>query len=178
MLVAITGFGSVWRCRLGKPADNPERLWRMAYYNTTGVMVHGSVRQRPKIVGYARFNAAGGFNPNYPSRMINRVFQCADPCVWNGANKLLFERMLPHGETPDLFLVVVRPELTGTLTVGPGEWRSSDTWLLSFSEAANQQEAMLLMPANGWIRGELGRFVLELSSRRPWIARLVLTAPQ
>jgi hypothetical protein len=86
--------------------------------------------------------------------------------------------MLPHGETPDLFLVVVRPELTGTLTVGPGEWRSSDTWLLSFSEAANQQEAMLLMPANGWIRGELGRFVLELSSRRPWIARLVLTAPQ
>jgi hypothetical protein len=178
MLVAVTGFGSVWRCRLGKPADNPERLRRMAYYNTTGVMVHGSVRQRAKIIGYARFNAAGGFNPSYPSRMINRVFRCADPCVWRGANKLLFEHMLPHEERPDLFLVVVRPELTGRLIVGTGDWRSSDTWLLSFSEAADQQEAMLLMPASGWIRGELGRFVLELSPRRPWMARLVLTAPQ
>jgi hypothetical protein len=178
MLVAVTGFGSVWRWRFGKDADNPKRFVRTAYYNTTGVTVNDRVRQRPKIIGYARFNAAGGFNPNYPSRMINRVFQCADPCVWNGANKLLFERMLPHGETPDLFLVVVRPELTGTLTVGAGDWRSSDTWLLSFSEAANQQEVMLLMPEYGWIRGELGRFMLEPASRRPWFARLVLTMPQ
>ena len=178
MLVGVTGFGSVWRCRSGKAVDDLERPRRMAYYNTTGVMVHGSVRQRPKIIGYARFNAAGGFNPNYPSRMINRVFQCGDPCVWHGANKLVFERILSHGEKPDLFLVVVRPELTGILTVSPGDWRSSDTWLLSFSEAANQQEAMLLMPAYGWMRGELGRFVLEPASRRSWFARLVLTTPQ
>ena len=178
MLVAVTGFGSVWRSRSGRPADDPERPRRIAYYNTTGVMVNGSVRQRPKITGYARFNAVGDFNPNCPSRTINRVFHCADPCVWNGANKLLFERMLPHGERPELFLVVVRPELTGILTVGPGDWRSRDTWLLSFSEAANQQEAMLLMPAYGWIRGELGRFELEPASRRPWFARLVLAMPQ
>jgi len=178
MLVAITGFGSVWRCRLGKPADNPERLRRMAYYNTTGVMVHGSVRQRPRIPGYARFNAAGGFNPNCPSRMVNRVFQCAEPCVWNGANKLLFERLLPMGQMPDFFLVIVRPELTGKLIVGTGDWRSRDTWLLSFSETPDQQEAMLLMPAYSWLCGELGRFVLEPASRRPGFARLVLAPAQ
>jgi hypothetical protein len=178
MLVAVTGFGSVWRWRFGKDDDCRKRFARTAYYNTTGVTVNGSVRQRPRILGYARFNASGGFNPNCPSRMVNRVFQCAEPCVWNGANKLLFERLLPMGQMPDLFLVVVRPELTGKLIVGIGDWRSSDTWLLSFSEAANQQEAMMLMSASGWIRGELGRFVLELSSRRPWLARLVLTAPQ
>jgi hypothetical protein len=110
--------------------------------------------------------------------MVNRVFQCAEPCVWNGANKLLFERLLPMGQMPDLFLVVVRPELTGKLIVGIGDWRSSDTWLLSFSETADQQEAMLLMAAYSWLRGELGRFVLEPESRRPWCARLVLAAPQ
>jgi hypothetical protein len=107
--------------------------------------------------------------------MINRVFECAEPSVWMGYNKLLFERMLPARERPDRFFVVVRPELTGTLAVGTAEWRSADTWLLSFSECAQQQEAILLMPAHGWIKGELGRFVLEPSGQRPWMARLVLS---
>ncbi len=107
--------------------------------------------------------------------MINRVFKCAEPCVWNGANKLLFQRALPHGETPDLFLVVVQPGLTGTLLVGVDGWRSSNSWLLAFSEAADDQEAMLLLPAYGWIQTKLGRFTLEPSRFRPWLARLVLT---
>lgn len=88
MLVAVTGFGSVWRRFFTKDADDPRRVACGAYYNTTGVFMNGVVRQRPKILGYARFNGVGGFNPNRPSRMINRVFDCADQCVWNGANKL------------------------------------------------------------------------------------------
>ena len=178
MLVAVTGFGSVWRRRFAKDAGDPRRFARGAYYNSTGVIVDGVVRQRPRILGYARFNGVGGFNPNYPSRMINRVFECAEPCVWNGANKLLFQRLLPHGNTPDLFLVVVRPELTGTLLVGTEGWRSRKTWLLAFSEAADQQEAMLLLPAYGWIRGKVGKFVLEPARFRPWLARLVLVSAQ
>ena len=173
MLVAITGFGSVWRRRFAKDADDPRRFARGAYYNTTGVVVNGRVRQRPRIIGYARFNGAGGFNPNYPSRMINRVFECADPCIWKGCNKILFRRLLIRGEPPDFFLVVVRPELAGTLMVGTDGWRSTDTWLLAFSEAGDQQEAMLLMPAHSWIRSTLGTFVLVPSST-PWIATLRL----
>jgi hypothetical protein len=88
-----------------------------------------------------------------------------------GYNKLLFKRMLTAGERPDCFFVVVRSEVTGTLSVGTAGWRSPDTWLLSFSECAQQQESILLMPAYGWIRG---RFVLEPSKQRPWMARLVL----
>lgn len=175
MLVAVTGFGRVWRHRFGKNADDPRCFARGAYYNTTGVVVEGKVRQRPRICGYARFDAAGGFNPNYPSKMINRVFECAEPSVWMGYNKLLFKRMMTAGERPDRFFVVVRPELTGTLAVGTAEWRSPDTWLLSFSECAQQQEAILLMPAHSWIKGELGRFVLEPSGQRPWMGRLVLS---
>jgi len=178
MLVAVTGFGTVWRHRFGKDLDDGHRFARAVYYNTTGLVIEGNVRQRPQICGYARFDAVGGFNPHFPSRMINRVYECAEPSVWMGYNKLLFKRVLTVGERPDCFLTVVRPELTGVVTVGNSEWRSSDTWLLSFSECAQQQEAMLLMPAYGWVRGQLGRFVLEPSERRPWMGRLVLNCSE
>jgi hypothetical protein len=70
--------------------------------------------------------------------------------------------------------VVVRPELTGFLKVGNANWRSPDSWLIAFSECRDQQEAMLLMAAHGWIQTKLGRFVLEPVTGRPWIGRLVL----
>ena len=174
MLVSVTGFGSVWRHRFGKQWHEGGRFAQPVYYNTTGVAVNGNTRQRPQICGYARFDAVGGFDPNRISRMLNRVFHCAEPSVWMGYNKLLFKRMLTKGERPDYFFVVVRPELTGALAVGTAAWRSPDTWLLSFSECAQQQEAMLLMPAYGWVQGQLGRFVLEPSEPQPWMARLVL----
>jgi hypothetical protein len=176
VLVAVTGYGSVWRHRPGKQPHEGRRFAQPVYYNTTGVMVRSNVRQRPQICGYARFDAVGGFDPNHPSRMVNRVFDCAEPCVWKGCNKLLFRRMLKAGERPDFFLVVARSDLTGQLAVGTEGWRSADTWLLSLSECASQQEAMLLMPANGWIGSSLGRYVLESSESRAWIARLVLSS--
>ena len=178
MLVTVTGFGSVWRRKFGKRQDDPHRFAQGVFYNTTGVAIAGTVRQRPKITGYARFHARGGFDPNHPVRMIGRVFECAEPSVWQGDNKLLFQRALRAPERPDSFLVVVRPALCGALKVGSPEWRSADTWLLSFSECGSQQEAMLLMPAHGWIQTELGRFVLQAEVRRPWIARLVLASVQ
>ena len=174
MLVSVTGFGSIWRWRLRKRSGQTNSLRETAYYNTTGVTVSGATRQRPKIIGYARFNGTGGFDPNHPSRMINRVFECADPCVWQGQNKLLFKRRLSAPDTPDAFLVVVRSELFGKLNVGSTNWCSDDTWLIALSECADQQEAMLLMPAYGWIRTELGRFVLESTTTRPWIGCLRL----
>ena len=174
MLVTVTGFGSVWRWRQRKAVNHTYRLSGAAYFNTTGVDVSGSTRQRPQILGYARFHACGGFDPNHPSRMLNRVFECADPCVWLGQNKLLFKRILAAPDKPDGFLVVVRPELHGFLRVGSANWRSADSWLIAFSECRDQQEAMLLMPAYGWIRSELGRFVLEPVTKRPWLGRLRL----
>lgn len=176
MLVGVTGFGSVWRHRLGKQPHANRRFAQPVYYNTTGVTVRSNVRQRPQICGYARFDAVGGFDPNHISRMVNRVFECAEPSLWMGCNKLLFRRMLKAGGRPDFFLVVARSDLTGQLAVGTEGWRSADTRLLSLSECASQQEAMLLMPANGWIGSSLGRYVLESSESRAWIARLVLSS--
>ena len=176
MLVAVTGFGSVWRWRVSKNQDDPYRFRCVAYFNTTGVQVGNEVRQRPKITGYARFNGRGGFDPNRLFRMIDRVFECAEPCVWQGANKLLFMRTLSAPSKPDRFLVVVRNAMHGTLKVGSQNWRSADTWLISFSECRDKQEAMLLMPAHGWIETELGRFVLEPLTQRPCASQLILTS--
>jgi hypothetical protein len=164
VLVAVTGFGSVWRHRFGT-ADGRGRFSMPVYYNTTGVIVNGHLRQRPQICGYARFQAAGGFDPSHLSRMINRVFDCAEPSVWVGCNKVLFKRILPENEKPDWYLVPARSVLHGNLLIGMEGWRSSDSWLLSFSEGAGQQEAMFLLPPGGWIRTDLGRFVLEIQEQ-------------
>jgi hypothetical protein len=173
--IGVMGFGSVWRRRLGKH-DLRGHLRRVVYYNTTGVMVNRKIRQRPQICGYARFDMIGGFDPNHPSRMIGRVFECAEPCVWMGYNKLLFRRILNRGECPDCFLIVAKSELLGQLPVGKQCWRSPDAWLLSLSESDGQQEAMLLMSIGDWFRTGLGMFVLESSLMRCAIARLVLHA--
>jgi hypothetical protein len=175
MLVAITEFGSVWRHRFGKNGNDPLRFARGVYYNTTGVEIGGTIRQRPRIRGYARFHACAGFNAHHPGRMIGRVFDCAEPCIWKGDNKLLFQCILPKPEKPDRYLVVVRAALHGKLNIGYRDWRCPESWLLSFSECGDQQEAMLLLPANGWIETALGRFVLQPDAVRPWAARLVLS---
>jgi hypothetical protein len=174
MLVTVTGFGSVWRRRLGKDLTDPRPFARAAYYNTTGVEVNGRIRTRPKIIGHARFNGAGGFNPNYPSGMINRVFECDEPTVWRNQNKILFKRLLRTPERPDCLLVVVRPAEVGHLNLTEPLWKSGDSVLISFSEWHDQQEAMVLMPPFAWLRSDLGTFFLEPSTIRPWTARLRL----
>ena len=174
MLVSVTGFGSVWRRRLGKDPDDPRRLMRAAYFNTTGVLIDGKIRTRPKIIGHARFNGIGGFNPNYLSRLINRVFECAEPCIWQGQNKVLFKRMLDAPQTPDYFLEIFTQDHVGRFDVGAEAWKSDDALLLSFSEWRDQQEAMLLMPAHAWLRSVLGTFCVEPSASKPWIAELRL----
>jgi hypothetical protein len=152
------------------------RFAQPVYYNTTGVAVDGAVRQRPQILGYARFDTVGGFDPIHLSGMIGRIFECTEPSVWMGHNKLLFRRIVKDWERPDRFLVVARSALTGDLALGTEGWRSSDTWLLSLSGYAEQEEAMLLMPLGGWIQSSLGLFTLEASQLRRGFARLALHA--
>jgi len=176
MIVTITGFGSVWRRRVGKDPNDARRFARAAYFNTTGVRVNGEIRTRPKIVGHVRFNGVGGFDPNHPLRMVNSVFECADPCVWQGQNKVLFERMLPKLRQPDYFLVVARSSEVGHLDVGSPAWKSDGTILISLSEFRDQQEVMLLMPPNAWLCSDLGRFIVRPFMSWPWSARLQLAS--
>ena len=46
--------------------------------------------------------------------------------------------------------------------------------MIALSEWQQEQEAMLLMAAQGWVRSELGRYSLTPLAGRPWRAKLEL----
>lgn len=169
MLISVLGFGSIWTRREAKSA--------VAYYNTTGVLVGNKLRNRPSVYGVARFNAAGGFRPDRMHQMVEKVFDCEAPCVWNSHNKVLFKRLLRRPERPDAYMLIVTEDQSGGIAhERTGGWLHHDGRVISFSECNGRQEVMLVMPAYSWVRGNIGTFFLEPNSRKPWHARLVLSA--
>ena len=91
-----------------------------------------------------------------------------------GWTQVLFKRMLSGPERPDYYLFVVAAEYTGRLDIGSPCWKADPVQVVSVSENADQQEAMLLMPAYSWVHGELGTFYAEPSTRQFWSASLRL----
>jgi hypothetical protein len=172
MMISVLGFGSLWSKRISRVEGTADA----AYYNTTGVVVDGRIRNRPCIYGVARFNGNSGFRPDWTERMISKVFDCEPPCIWNGHKKVLFKRLLTTPEPPDAYLVTFTAEQTGAIdTRGTSPWSHSEVQVISFSECRERQEVMLVMPAYAWIRGRLGTFFLEPRPPKPWLARLVLS---
>ena len=174
MRIGVTGFGSVWRRRFGEDPDDPERFRRTAYFNTTGILANGRIVRHRQIAGHARFNGAGGFNPYYPQRVLGSVFECDEPCVWNGQHKVFFERRVDPRPLPDCFLVAVRSAEFGCMDVGAPGWKSDDSLLISFSEWRGRQECLLLLPPDGWVRTTAGRVTLRPDPERAWVRRLAM----
>ena len=174
MLVTLKGFGGIWEKRLRDNPAVPDVAARAAYYNTTGVLVDGKIRYRWRIGGKIRFNAIGGFTPHNPSRSLNRVFECKDPETSRaGWTQVLFQKMLAGPERPDLYLFVVTARQTGRLDIR-SPWKADAVQVVALSEHADEQEAMLLMPAYSWVRGELGTFYVEPTAKPFWSADLRL----
>ena len=175
MLVTLQGLGNIWERKPRIQAGDSTNVRGAAYYNTTGVLVSGKVRYRWRIGGKIRFNGFGGFTPGDPSRSLNRVFECKDPeTTGAGWTQILFKRMLSGPERPDFYLFVVTAEYTGRLDIGSSCWKADPVQVVSVSENADQQEAMLLMPAYSWVRGELGTFYADPSTRQFWSSGLRL----
>ena len=174
MLVTLRGFGGIWERRVATNPAAPRQSGRVAFYNTTGVVVDGKVRYRWLIGGKIRFNSIGGFTPHNPSRSLNRVFECKDPDTNRaGWPQILFQKMLAGPERPDLYLFVVTARQTGRLDIR-SPWKADAVQVIAFSEHAGEQEAMLLMPAYSWVRGELGTFYVEPTAKQFWSAQLRL----
>jgi hypothetical protein len=167
MIIGLEGFGSVWSTRAAWT------LGRAAFYNTTGIITDGKLRHRSRVFGQLRFNEAGGFNPKCIERNVGRVFKTAGP-VAPGRRSLLLHHLLSRPEVPDFYLFAVAADRTGELQIDHSGWKSEGVVLISLSQAGDQQEAMLLMPVHSWIRGGLGRFVVDPCRQRPWRAFLQL----
>ena len=165
MIIGLEGFGSVWSTR------NAAVTERIAFYNTTGIMLDGRLRHRSRLFGQVRFNGIGGFNPRHIEANIGRVFASAR-FRDGGSSCLLLHHRLSRPLPPDYYLFRVISEDTGMLEVDRAGWKSDGVVLLSLSQFREQHEAMLLMPVYSWIRGALGRFVAEPSADHPWRASL------
>jgi hypothetical protein len=167
MLIGLEGFGSIWSVRM-KLDSAP-----VAFYNTTGLLIDDRLRHRSRIFGEVRFNEIGGFNWRQIERNIGRVFESGKPTDPESPT-LLLHHLLSPPSIPERFLFAVTSGRTGVLPIDHDGWKSDAVTLLSLSQADNQQEALLLMPAHSWIRGTLGRFVVEPRTDRPWRAFLQL----
>ena len=167
MLVTIKSFGSLWSWRIGRDVNDSKRYTRATYYNTTGIRMRERVHRRWKIGGDLRFNRTGsGFNPNRTDRAINQTFECYDPEEWQGNNRVNVKRLVKTADKPDYYLIVTTAEQTGGVVMDNDQRKSSDVFLVSFSEWKDQQEIMLLMPPYSWVRGKLGTFFVEPSLNR------------
>jgi len=169
MLISVVGFGSIWTRRIATAG--------IAYYNTTGVLVGGALRHRSCVYGVARFNGSSGFRPDCMHQMLYQVFECEPPGVWRGHNKLLLKSLVRKPARPDAYLVTIMSEQSGGINRCDARgWLHKDVQLHSFSECRERQEAMIVMPAYTWLRGQLGAFFLEPLPHKPWEARLVLSS--
>jgi hypothetical protein len=158
MLVTVEGFGSIWSKRV--------HAGGIAYYNTTGIRTNGQLHHRSRIFGQLRFNGIGGFNEQL-DRNIGRLFQCVGDLA-SGPPKILFHHLAEKPATPDYFLFALTSDRTGGLRIGAGDWKSANVLLFGLSEFRDQQEAIVLIPPRGRLRGALGWFVAESCTDRPW----------
>ncbi|MGA1998249.1 MAG: hypothetical protein ABSH45_20985 [Bryobacteraceae bacterium] len=172
MLVAVQSLGSIWTARRASTAsDGAERARRGAYYNTTGILAGGKLRNRSCVYGYVRLDECSGFDPRFAGRIVHCVYESEGVLVWNGGNKLFLRQLAPAGTRPDVYLFRIGATDTGWMDRA-GAWRCDAVRVISFSEGNGQQEALLVLPPFGWVRGENGTFCAEPRLDRPWIAGL------
>ena len=91
--------------------------------------------------------------------MLNRVFETDGLAKWNGHRKLFLQAPASTATNPARYLVAITSEMVGWMD-RRGVWRSGATEVISFSEANDRQEALLLFPAFGWVHGATGTFCL------------------
>src|ERR1035438_1766528 len=105
MLVAVQSFGSIWTARGASPElDCAKSARRGAYYNTTGVLAGGKLRNRSCVYGYVRVDECLGLHPLFAVRLIHRVYESEGVTVRNGRNKLFLRQLTPEGTRPDVYL--------------------------------------------------------------------------
>ena len=172
MLVAVQSFGSIWTERgVRTDCDGVNSSRRHAFYNTTGVMAGSKLRSRSCVYGHVRLDECSGFHPSSANRVIHRVYESEGVSVWSGRNKLFLQQLTPAGTRPDVYLLRVGSAEIGWIDRS-GSWTCTGAQVVSFSEGDAQQEALVILPAFGWVRSERGTFCVDPRRDKPWMAML------
>lgn len=161
MNVRILAFGcNRWR-RFGRDPQDPLRYSKhAAFYISTGIKCGSKIRRHWIVPGLIRFNGASGFGNHDINYWIGKTFSCTEPVFAFGGNRMVFEKMVGSGCTPDLFLVVVSPERFGAIDFHQSDWKSNRSYVIAASRLRDKQETMLLMTPGQWVMTSLGKWYL------------------
>jgi hypothetical protein len=175
----LKGFGSKWSNRYPWRSNDPDRFSHGTFYNSTGIAVGDRVKYCWLTGGTLRFNGSGsGFNPHFPLRSLNQVFECDELHEWNGLNRIAFLKHLRSANKPDYYLVVIHSNEAGWIDASDeNNWKASNVQVISFSQHHSAQEVMLLMPTYSWIVTTKGTFIIEPSFHQELNGQIRLVIP-
>ncbi len=167
MMVKVLEFGSNWWARFGRDCNDRYRFTKhAAYFNSSGLLCGSKMRRHWVVPGLVRFNGVSDFNPSYRLRSVGRIFHCSDLNYAYGGNRLLFHHRVDSGVVPDYYLVRFSSERFGICNFHSEGWKSAAVRVIAASDMRNpygeRQEALLLMPVDGWIRNAIGTWQLRL----------------
>jgi len=111
-------------------------------------------------------NATLGFRPETSHKMLNRVFETdPPPNEWNGKRKLFLRGVAHAIAVPELYLIALSSDDIGAID-RYGAWMCERGSVLSFSDGNGKQQALVLLPAYGWIHSATGtRYVIPKEGR-------------
>lgn len=155
MRIAVCGLGSLWTWRTSSP-DN-SRL-RTIYYNSTAIETPKGLKARALLYGVVRIEPAAGLNPQFPWRLVGRIFE-GTGIRESEIRRQLTLRFKADG-LPDAYLIVLRSGEVGVIDRSAA-WKSKNVEIVSFSESGSQQEALLLMSPYSWVRTSRGALLVE-----------------
>ena len=158
MRIAVCGFGSMWSARAANA--------RPVYYNSTAIDTGKGLKPRPLIYGVVRIEAGTGINPlvrelkaHYAtSQLIGKLLEGTGVREHDLRRQLTLHKRAT-GE-PDAYLIAIRSYEFGAIDCA-GAWKSSGVEVISFSEAGDEQEALLLISPYSWIRTARGSYMVE-----------------
>ncbi len=147
MVIQIHSFGSLWQIH--------ERPAGAAIWNTTGVMVQGSLRSRAVTYGQVSLGL--------PARSLFARFGDSLRGRWQaelerGDRLVRLGHPVSRKSVPNYSLVCISSQMIGTFTTADLENQSLK--LISFSSYKNCAEALMLMRPFGWVRGSRGSVTL------------------
>ena len=150
----------MWSARAANPrAGFP----RPVYYNSTAIDTGKGLKPRPVIYGVVRVESGTGFNPlveelkaQYAiSQLVGRIFDGTGVREHDVRRQMALHKRT-SGE-PDGYLVVIHSRRYGKIDLTV-QWKSNGVEVVSFSEAGDDQEALLLMSPYSWVRTVQGFF--------------------
>ena len=89
--------------------------------------------------------------------------------IWNGSRKLFLKERITKGARPERYLSRISSAELGWVD-RDAPWICESGEVISFSEGNGQQEALVVLPAFGWISSGGGLFHLVPNGERPWRA--------